>query len=82
MTKYTGMMAKQHVEVKGRSIALSNLNKVLYPSGFTKAQVIDYYVRIALLLLPHYAMPPVTMKRFPDGVHGKAFCEKDAPKHT
>ena len=77
------MNAKQHVEVEGRSIALSNLDKVLYPKGgFTKAQVIDYYIRIAPWLLPHYAKRPVTMKRFPDGVRGKAFYEKDAPKYT
>jgi bifunctional non-homologous end joining protein LigD len=77
------MGAKQQVEVEGRPLALSNLDKVLYQkNGFTKAQVIDYYLRIAPWLLPHYAGRPVTMKRFPDGVHGKAFYEKDAPKHT
>src|SRR5438105_3544668 len=77
------MSTKQQVEVAGRSIALSNLDKVLYPkSGFTKAQVIDYYIRMASWLLPHYQNRPVTMKRFPDGVRGKAFYEKDAPKHT
>jgi bifunctional non-homologous end joining protein LigD len=77
------MSAKTHVDVEGRSLALSNLNKVLYPaSGFTKTQVIDYYIRIAPYLLPHYARRPLTMKRFPDGVRGKAFYEKDAPKHT
>src|SRR5262249_820339 len=63
--------------------ALSNLQKVLYPgNGFTKAQVIDYYIRIAPALLPHLSKRPITMKRFPDGVHGKAFYEKDAPKYT
>jgi bifunctional non-homologous end joining protein LigD len=73
----------QHVEIEGRSLALSNLEKVLYPaSGFTKAQVIDYYVRIAPWLLPHFSQRPVTMQRFPDGVLGKAFYEKDAPKYT
>jgi|SRR6185312_8781368 len=75
--------AKQTVEVEGRPVNLSNLDKVLYPaSGFTKAQVIDYYVRIAPWLLPHYAKRPITMVRFPDGVRGKSFYEKDAPKHT
>jgi bifunctional non-homologous end joining protein LigD len=78
-----GVRTAQHVEIEGRSLALSNLDKVLYPvSGFTKAQVIDYYVRIAPWLLPHFAKRPVTMKRFPDGVQGKAFYEKDAPKYT
>src|ERR1700716_907503 len=77
------MAAKQNVEVEGRSLALSNLDKVLYPaSSFTKAQVIDYYIRIAPWLLPHFSKRPVTMKRFPDGVLGKAFYEKDAPKYT
>src|SRR5947207_11264842 len=77
------MVVKQHVEVEGRSLALSNLDKVLYPaSGFTKAQVIDYYIRISPWLLPHFSKRPVTMLRFPDGVHGKAFYEKDAPKYT
>lgn len=76
------MTVKQRVEVEGRSIALSNLDKALYPAGFTKAQIIDYYIRIAPWLLPHYTRRPITMKRFPDGVRGKAFYEKDAPKHT
>jgi hypothetical protein len=64
------------VEVEGRRLALTNLDKVLYPgAAFTKAHVIDYYTRIAPLLLPHFAGRPVTMQRFPDGVHGKAFYE-------
>ena len=75
--------AKQTVDVEGQLVTLSNLDKILYPgNGFTKAQVIDYYIRIAPWLLPHYAQRPVTMLRFPDGVRGKAFYEKDAPKHT
>jgi len=74
---------KQTVEVEGRSVSLSNLEKILYPGNeFTKAQVIDYYIRAAPWMLPHYARRPVTMLRFPDGVTGKAFYEKDAPKHT
>src|ERR1051326_2355811 len=76
------MRVAQHVDIEGRSLTLSNLDKALYPSGFTKAQVIDYYIRIAPWLLPHFANRPATMKRFPDGVQGKAFYEKDAPKHT
>src|ERR1041384_8312193 len=77
------MRVAQNVEIEGHSLALSNLDKTLYPaSGFTKAQVIDYYIRIAPWLLPHFAKRPVTMKRFPDGVQGKAFYEKDAPKYT
>jgi bifunctional non-homologous end joining protein LigD len=68
------------VEVEGRKLALSNLDKVLYPAaGFTKAQVIDYYQRIAPVLLPHIAGRPVTIKRYPDGVDGNFFFQKNAP---
>jgi bifunctional non-homologous end joining protein LigD len=68
------------VEVEGRKLALSNLDKVLYPAaGFTKAQVIDYYQRIAPVLLPHIAGRPVTIKRYPDGVDGQFFYQKNAP---
>lgn len=70
------------VEVEGRKLVLSNLDKVLYPAaGFTKAQVIDYYQRIAPMLLPHIAGRPVTIKRYPDGVDGKFFFQKNAPSH-
>ncbi len=73
---------KVTVEVEGRTLALSNLDKVLYPeAGFTKGQVIDYYHRIASVLLPHIAGRPVTIKRYPDGVDGKFFFQKSAPKH-
>lgn len=77
------MASAQHVDVEGRDLALTNLDKVLYPgAGFTKAHVIDYYIKISKWLLPHFENRPVTMLRFPDGVHGKAFYEKDAPKYT
>jgi bifunctional non-homologous end joining protein LigD len=70
------------VDVEGRHLSLSNLDKVLYPAtGFTKGQVIDYYARIAPALLPHLAGRPVTMKRYPNGVDGEFFYEKNAPKH-
>jgi len=70
------------VDVEGKRLTLSNLDKVLYPStGFTKGQVIDYYARIAPALLPHLAGRPVTMKRYPDGVDSEYFYEKNAPKH-
>jgi bifunctional non-homologous end joining protein LigD len=73
---------KVSVEVEGHKLALSNLDKVLYPAaGFTKAQVIDYYQRIATVLLPHIAKRPVTIKRYPDGVDGKFFFQKNAPAH-
>jgi bifunctional non-homologous end joining protein LigD len=70
------------VNVEGKILSLSNLDKVLYPAtGFTKGQVIDFYARIASVLLPHLAGRPVTMKRYPDGVDGQYFYEKNAPKH-
>jgi bifunctional non-homologous end joining protein LigD len=71
------------VEVDGRRLGLSNLDKVLYPeTGFTKAEVIDYYNRIAPVMLPHLANRPATRKRYPDGVDGPFFFEKNAPSHT
>jgi bifunctional non-homologous end joining protein LigD len=72
-----------HVEVDGRRLSLSNLDKVMYPSvGFTKGQVIDYYTRIAPVLLPHLRGRPLTLKRYPDGVDGKFFYEKRIPSHA
>lgn len=71
------------VTVGGRRIELSNLDKVLYPgTRFTKAKVIDYYINVSKFLLPHLKNRPVTLKRFPDGVFGEAFYEKDAPAFT
>jgi len=70
------------VEIEGRRLTLSNLEKVLYPeAGFTKAQLIDYYVRIAPVLLPHLRGRPLTMKRYPDGVDGELFYQKNCPDH-
>jgi len=70
------------IDVQGRRLTVSNLEKVLYPSaGFTKRKVIDYYVRVAPFLVPHLAGRPLTMKRYPDGVDGEYFYEKNAPKH-
>ncbi|HYP05235.1 MAG TPA: non-homologous end-joining DNA ligase [Bryobacteraceae bacterium] len=69
--------------VQGRVVAVSNLDKVLFPAnGFTKAQVIDYYIRVSRWLLPHLKDRPVTLKRYPDGVTGEHFYEKDAPSFT
>ncbi len=70
------------IEIQGRQLKLSNLQKVLYPAtGFTKKDVIDYYVRIAPALVPHLSGRALTMKRYPDGVDGQFFYEKNAPKH-
>ncbi len=69
--------------VGGREIALSNLNKVMYPqTGFTKGQVIEYYREMAPYLLPHLKDRPITLKRFPNGVGGEFFYEKRAPSHA
>jgi bifunctional non-homologous end joining protein LigD len=74
--------ASVEVEVNGRQLRLSNLDKVLYPEvGFTKGQVIDYYTRVAPVLLPHLKDRPLTLKRYPNGVEDKFFYEKQAPSH-
>jgi bifunctional non-homologous end joining protein LigD len=71
-----------HVEIEGRPLRLSNLDKVLYPAtGFRKADVIDYYRRIAPTLLPHLAGRPPTLLRAPDGPAGQRFFEKNCPSH-
>ena len=71
------------VDVEGRQLALTNLEKVLYPAvGFTKGQVLDYYTRIAPVLLPHLAGRALTRKRYPNGVDGQPFFEKNAPRGT
>ena len=70
------------VEIAGRELNLTNLEKVMYPEvGFTKAQIIDYYARIAPFLLPHLKGRPLTMKRYPEGVGKFFFYEKNCPKH-
>jgi bifunctional non-homologous end joining protein LigD len=73
---------KVPVEVDGRRLVLSNLSKPLYPSGFLKAEVIDYYTRIAPALLPHLAGRALTVKRYPNGSTSAFFFEKNAPSHT
>jgi bifunctional non-homologous end joining protein LigD len=71
------------VDVDGRHLTLSNLGKVLYPeAGFTKGEIIDYYSRIAPILLPHLADRPLTVKRYPNGVDASFFFEKNAPRGT
>jgi bifunctional non-homologous end joining protein LigD len=71
------------VNVDGRILSISNLDKVLYPKvGFTKGQLIDYYARIAAVMLPHLEDRAVTFRRYPDGVDGTSFFEKHAPSHT
>ena len=75
-------MARVEVEVEGRRLSLSNLDKVMYPAtGFTKGQVIDFYTRVAPVLLPHLRERPLTLKRYPNGVDGQYFYEKQCPSH-
>ena len=79
---FTGDTVKPEGAGEGRRLKLTNLEKVLYPdAGFTKAQVIDYYTRIAPVLLPHTRDHPLTLKRYPNGVDGELFYEKNCPKH-
>src|SRR3954471_11546220 len=76
------MPQRLEVEIDGRRLSLSNLEKVFYPeTGFTKGQVIDYYTRIAPAVLPHLRGRALTLKRYPNGVHGQHFYEKNAPGH-
>ena len=76
------MSEKAQLVVEGKKLGVSNLNKILYPkAGFTKGQVIDYYIRIAPVLLPHLKDRPLTMKRYPNGVEGEFFYEKNCPSH-
>jgi bifunctional non-homologous end joining protein LigD len=74
--------ARVEVAVEGRTLSLSNLDKVMYPAvGFTKGQVIDYYTRVAPAVLPHLRDRPLTLKRYPNGVDGGHFFEKQCPSH-
>ena len=76
------MKNAQVVEVDGKKLSLSNLEKVLYPAaGFAKGQVIDYYARIAPVLLPHFRGRALTLKRYPEGVDHEYFYEKNSPAH-
>ncbi len=77
------MAASTRTIIEGRELSVSNLEKVLFPhNGFTKGQLIDYYLRVAPVMLPHIRERPLTMKRFPDGVESKSFFEKHIPSHA
>jgi len=69
-------------ELDSLDVHISNPTKPLYPLGYTKAQIIDYYMQVSPFLLPHLKGRPVTMKRYPDGVRGEFFYEKNAPTFT
>ena len=78
-------MAKkqQVVKVDGRELTISNVEKVFFPeTGFTKGEIIAFYSEMAPLLLPHVRDRPLTLKRYPEGITGEHFYEKNAPKYT
>jgi bifunctional non-homologous end joining protein LigD len=76
------MVSNQSLDVDGTKVEVTNLKKIFYPkAGFTKGDVIDYYVRISSVLLPHLKDRPITLKRYPDGVEGIFFYEKECPAH-
>ena len=78
------MATSRQVEVDGRELKLTNLDKVLYPeAGFTKGEVVDYYAKAAAAIVPHLSGRAVTLRRFPEGVDDldAAFFEKRCPKH-
>ena len=78
----TDMGTKSQLEVGGTVVDVSNLEKVFYPkTGFNKGQVIDYYVKVSPFLLPHLKARPITLKRYPNGVEGFFFYEKQCPPH-
>lgn len=80
--RYNTMPKKSQLVVEGTPLAVSNLEKVLYPkTGFTKGEVIKYYIEISPVLLPHLKDRPITLKRYPDGVEGFFFYEKNCPSH-
>lgn len=75
------MAAPIEVDVGGRTVRLTNLDKQLFPSGFTKAEVVDYHARIAPSIVPHLAGRCITFRRFPDGTDRPGFFEKRCPSH-
>jgi bifunctional non-homologous end joining protein LigD len=75
------MAAPVETEIDGHAVRLTNLDKVLYPSGFTKAEVVDYHLRIAPTIVPHLAGRCITFRRYPDGTDADGFFEKRCPTH-
>jgi bifunctional non-homologous end joining protein LigD len=77
------MSKKTLLKIEKREVAVTNLDKVFYSeTGFTKGEMIDYYIRIAPVMLPHLKGRPVSLKRYPDGVNGMFFYEKQCPSHA
>lgn len=76
------MPTKTLVKIDGQELKLSNLEKIFYPAtGFTKGEMLDYYIRVARFLLPHLTGRPITLKRYPDGADADFFYQKQCPAH-
>lgn len=76
------MRTETELEVGGQRLRVTNLDKIFYPKvGFTKGQVIEYYIKISKVLLPHLKNRPITLKRYPNGVDKEFFYEKRCPSH-
>ena len=75
------MAAPVEADIDGHTVRLTNLDKVLYPSGFTKAEIVDYHLRIAPTIVPHLAGRCITFRRYPDGTDKDGFFEKRCPTH-
>jgi len=81
-SKLSSAKHESSLNINGKTVPVSNLDKVFYPeTGFTKGQIIDYYIRVSPVLLPHLKDRPLTLKRYPDGVEGGFFYEKRCPSH-
>src|ERR1051325_5793670 len=77
------MADAETLKIGSRRVSISNPDKIFYNAGkFTKRDVVNYYLKVAPFLLPHFRNRPVTLKRYPNGVHGEVFYEKDAPAYT
>ncbi|MDX2382083.1 MAG: non-homologous end-joining DNA ligase [Acidimicrobiia bacterium] len=75
------MVAPVEVDIDGRTVRLTNLDKVLYANGFTKAEVVDYHARVAPWIIPHLSGRCITFRRYPDGTDSTGFFEKRCPSH-
>ncbi|MFZ5642419.1 MAG: non-homologous end-joining DNA ligase [Bacillota bacterium] len=75
-------MDKSVVRVEGREIKLTNLGKVFWPEGLTKAHLVKYYTDIAPIIIPHLKNRPLVMKRYPDGIEGESFYQKECPDYA
>ncbi|HHW44362.1 DNA polymerase domain-containing protein [Desulfofundulus thermobenzoicus] len=75
-------MSSRPVSVANRTIVLTNLEKIFWPGGLTKAHLIKYYTDIAPVLLPHIYNRPLVMKRYPDGINGESFYQKECPDYA